>query len=70
MQTRSERGIFKPKSILFLDTSIVDLEPTSYTQASTDPKWREAIVEEFNAFITNKTWELVLSQPRQSLVHC
>ncbi|KAJ9558499.1 hypothetical protein OSB04_013113 [Centaurea solstitialis] len=35
------------------------LEPTTYTQAMKIPDWRKAMDSEFNALITNDTWELV-----------
>ena len=53
-----------------LDTSIVGLEPTSFKQAFKDPKWKEAMAEEYNALITNETRELVPSQPGQNLIGC
>lgn len=40
-----------------------DVEPTSFTQATKDPKWRAAMEDEFNALIRNGTWQLVPDWP-------
>ena len=34
------------------------LEPTSYTQAVSDPQWRAAMGKEFDALMENGTWSL------------
>ena len=39
------------------------IEPTCFTKASKDPYWIQAMNEEFNALLQNKTWTLV---PRPS----
>ena len=62
MQNQFKSVISKPKSILSLNTSIVQLELISYTQASKDLKWREAIAAEFNALLANETKYLIQSQ--------
>lgn len=46
------------------------VEPTSYTQASRSPEWKQAMVEEFNALIKQGTWSLVPSSPSFSIVGC
>ena len=61
MKTHSKSGIFKPKIFLSLDSSIVSLELISITQASKHRNQIEAMVEEFNAFVANDTWDLVPS---------
>ena len=40
------------------------LEPISFTQASKDTNWIDAITVEFNVLLTNETWDLVPPQPR------
>jgi len=55
MQTWGKSRICKPKIILSLDTDVVGLEPTSLPQASKNPKWIEAMLEEFNALLANTT---------------
>ncbi|KAH9684881.1 retrovirus-related pol polyprotein from transposon RE1 [Citrus sinensis] len=59
MVTRSKNGIFKPKAYL-LALLAQPSEPTSVSQALTDPKWLKAMQEEFQALQANHTWELVL----------
>ena len=46
------------------------LEPHTITQALKDPKWRQAMNDEFDALVWNGTWELVPSTPLQNLVGC
>ena len=59
MIPRSKNGIFKPKA--YLSALLAQpSEPTSVTQALTDPQWLQAMQEEFQALQTNHTWELVL----------
>jgi len=70
MITRAKSGIRKAKVFLSLDTDIVGLEPTSFKQASKDPKWQEAMTKECNALLTNDTWELVRSHSGHNLVGC
>lgn len=60
MLTRSKDGIFKTKSYLAVSQK---LEPSSVKLALTDPKWRQAMQDEFNALQENKTWILV---PREA----
>ena len=56
MIIRSQTGSLKPKAFLSLsDTS----EPSCYTQAVKDPKWRQAMLDEYDAMVKNKTWTLV-----------
>ncbi|CAH9129275.1 unnamed protein product [Cuscuta epithymum] len=59
MQTRAKSGIFKPKTIFNLQTVVNQADPTCFSEAHKNLKWREAMAEEFNALITNNTWDLV-----------
>ncbi|KAI5337531.1 hypothetical protein L3X38_016802 [Prunus dulcis] len=83
VHTRSKSGIHKPNPkyranfstryplpqafAAFLAT---DDEPTSYTQASRFPEWKNAMVEEFNALLKQGTWSLVPSSPHFNTVGC
>lgn len=53
METRSKKGIFKPKA--YLATS----EPQTVSDALTHPQWKSAMHEEYSALLHNKTWSLV-----------
>ena len=59
MITRSKAGIFKPKTYI---TALLaqPSEPNSVTQALQDPKWFNAMHEEFKALQANQTWDLVI----------
>ncbi|KAL6329336.1 hypothetical protein AAG906_017640 [Vitis piasezkii] len=71
IQTRSKTGHSQPKSFpdytLYYHTrhplqafsAVLDTpEPTSYTQAVSDPQWRAAMGREFDALMENGTWSL------------
>ncbi|CAH9076868.1 unnamed protein product, partial [Cuscuta europaea] len=68
MQTRSKSGIFKPKTIFNLNTEVLVPDPTCFSMANKDLKWRAAMAEEFNALIANKTWDLVPFDSSKNLV--
>lgn len=59
MQTRSKRGITKPKRLCI---------PCSVKQALQDPIWKKAMQEEFSALQKNNTWSLVPYSPSMSTV--
>lgn len=52
MITRAKAGIFKPKAFLTTHNS---LEPTTVSEALSDPKWKTAMQLEYDALIQNKT---------------
>ena len=59
MITRSKAGIFKPK--IYLSALLAQKsEPTSVSQALSDPMWYKAMQEKYLALKTNHTWDLVL----------
>jgi hypothetical protein len=62
MTTRAKRGFRIPADKLSLSatsSSTLSLVPTSVRAALTDPSWRRAMEEEYDALIANNTWELV-----------
>ncbi|CAH9145564.1 unnamed protein product [Cuscuta epithymum] len=70
MQTRSKSGIFKPKTIFSLHTDVIGTDPSCFSEANKNLKWREAMAEEFNALITNRTWDLVPFDNSKNIVGC
>ena len=56
MITRAKAGIFKPKAYL---TDYNSLEPSTISEALSNPKWKAAMQSEYDALIKNKTWTLV-----------
>jgi histone deacetylase 1/2 len=73
MQTRAKNNIHKPLQKLNLHTTLSqnsDLEPTSLAQALKDPKWHQAMSDEFNALIQNGTWQLIPTNSSQNVVGC
>jgi hypothetical protein len=62
MTTWVKRGFRIPSDKLSLSTttsSTLSPVPTSVRTALTDPSWRRAMEEEYDALIANNTWELV-----------
>ncbi|CAH9084965.1 unnamed protein product [Cuscuta europaea] len=70
MQTRAKSGIFKPKTIFNLSTVTIAADPTCFTEANKQLKWREAMADEFNALINNNTWDLVPFDNSKNIVGC
>ncbi|KAI3702665.1 hypothetical protein L6452_28413 [Arctium lappa] len=73
MQTRSRSGIFKPRVLLSLNTettpSISPL-PKSHLTALTDPNWKIAMSNEYEALLANNTWELVPRPKDAPIIRC
>ena len=44
--------------------------PQTFKEAFHDPRWQEAMDEEYDSLHENKTWELVSLSPRRKLVQC
>lgn len=70
MQTRAKAGIFKPKTIFNLSTIVNSADPNCFTEANKHLKWREAMADEFNALINNRTWDLVPFDNSKNIVGC
>jgi histone deacetylase 1/2 len=73
MITRARNHITKPIQKLNLHatlTSSTPQEPTSITQAIKDPNWRNAMSAEYNALVSNDTWELVCPTTATNIVGC
>ena len=64
MVTHARDGIFKPNPKYALTgTSPVSAVPQSVRVALRDPHWRDAMQQEFDALLRNKTWTLVPRPP-------
>jgi histone deacetylase 1/2 len=61
MVTRAQHGIFVPKRHFNLSATTPTISPLphSYHSALNDPNWHKAMLEEYNALMTNNTWCLV-----------
>ncbi|GAA0151098.1 hypothetical protein LIER_09890 [Lithospermum erythrorhizon] len=61
MLTRSKTNSLKPKvfNVTKYALSSELVEPTYYSQAKGNPLWEQAMQEEYNALLNNKTWSLV-----------
>jgi histone deacetylase 1/2 len=74
VRTRLQKGIRHPKQ--YTDGTIrygmlsSTGEPLNLTEALSDSKWRQAMEEEYNALIENKTWHLVPPSKNKNLIDC
>jgi hypothetical protein len=60
MTTHGKSGHFMPKQHFNLSiSSDISPIPSSYRAALKDPRWHDAMLDEFNALIRNDTWSLV-----------
>lgn len=50
--------------------SLAITEPRSHLEAATEPNWRRAMDEEYQALLDNRTWHLVPPLPRCNLIDC
>ncbi|KAK0592604.1 hypothetical protein LWI29_022178 [Acer saccharum] len=69
MTTRSRNGIFKPK-IFQTSYYLAESDPTTAKQALQDPKWVQAMKEEFATLQSNQTWSLVPFRSDMNVVGC
>lgn len=73
MTTRAKNKIHKPIQKLNLTATITSthqLELHTVIQAFKDPKWHQAMFEQYDALVRNGTCELVPPDSTQNLVGC
>ncbi|RZC20346.1 Retrovirus-related Pol polyprotein from transposon RE2 [Glycine soja] len=73
MTTRARNGIYKPNSKYFsnfhaMTTTTISPLPKDLASAIRDPNWKNAMLDEFNALVANKTWELVPRPPDVNVI--
>ncbi|GKA10331.1 ribonuclease H-like domain-containing protein [Tanacetum coccineum] len=59
MVTRAKAGIFKPLERMNCHVTTTLPLPRSHVYVLHDPNWKEAMLDEYNALITNRMWVLV-----------
>jgi hypothetical protein len=72
--TRLQNNIRRPKirtdgTVTYSSVKVSD-EPTSHITALSDPLWRQAMQEEFQALIQNNTWHLVPPADGLNVIDC
>jgi hypothetical protein len=45
-------------------------EPGNLKEALNDPKWRQAMCDEYNALLRNKTWHLIEETKEKNVIDC
>jgi hypothetical protein len=73
--TRLQHNIHKPKirtdgTVTYSAVRSSPSEPTSHVQALADPHWKQAMVDEYQALLLNKTWHLVPPQEGLNVIDC
>ncbi|GJW70281.1 ribonuclease H-like domain-containing protein [Tanacetum coccineum] len=70
MVTRSRVGTTRPNPRYAGHVSTISPLPRSYKEAFNDHNWRNAMYDEYNALITNKTWTSVPRPEGANIVRC
>lgn len=73
MTTRSRNNISKPVTKYNLTVNLQSDPhwiPTTWQQAMKHPKWRAAMLAEFNSTVQNRTWDLVSVTEHMNIVGC
>ena len=60
MEVGESRALERFSSYLAQVTNLRDSEPATYEEASAHWVWRDAMMEEYNSFMKNDVWEVVL----------
>ena len=47
---------------------IIDFEPSCYEEASSQPVWRDAMMEEYHSIMKNDVWDIVLRREGEFVV--
>ncbi|GJY19973.1 ribonuclease H-like domain-containing protein [Tanacetum coccineum] len=69
MVTRAKDDIFKPLERMNCHVTTTLPLPCSHVHALLDPNRKEAMLDEYNALITNGTWVLVPRPANVNVVH-
>ncbi|GJV63652.1 ribonuclease H-like domain-containing protein [Tanacetum coccineum] len=70
MVTRYRVGSNHPHDRLTLHVSSISPLPKFYRDAFNDPKWKNAMCDEYHALIKSNTWTLVPRPTDTNVVHC
>ncbi|GKC74415.1 ribonuclease H-like domain-containing protein [Tanacetum coccineum] len=68
MVTRAQVGTVKPNPRFNFHMSHISPLPKSPSIALSDPNWRAAMYNEYNALVKNSTWVLVSKPPNANVV--
>jgi hypothetical protein len=70
MVTRSRVGTTRPNPEYAGHMSTVSPSPRSYKEAFNDTNWHNAMYDEYNALVKNKTWKRVPRPKGVNVVNC
>jgi histone deacetylase 1/2 len=73
-RTRLQKGIRQPKQYtdgtIRYGLTVSTGEPRNLSAALSDPNWRSAMQDEYDALMSNKTWTLVPPRPHSNIIDC
>jgi histone deacetylase 1/2 len=73
-RTRLQKGIRQPKQYtdgtVRYGLTVSTGEPRNLPAALSDPNWRSAMQDEYDALMSNKTWTLVPPGPHRNIIDC
>ena len=49
-------------------SDIIDVEPTSYEEATKKKEWKDAMVEEYHSIVKNDVWDVILRPKEKTIV--
>ncbi|KAL3510161.1 hypothetical protein ACH5RR_029562 [Cinchona calisaya] len=71
MVTRAQTGKLKPIQPRSMNANVqTPADPSCYSQAVKYFHWRSAMTDEYNALISNSTWELLPPSLDQHIIGC
>ena len=65
---RESRPLERFGSYVAMVANIIETEPSSYEEASTQSVWRESMMEEYASIMKNDVWEVVPRLEGKSVV--
>jgi hypothetical protein len=63
-----EKRPHKFSNYVELMSNIIDSEPSTFEEVAEKPKWKDAIMEEYQFIMKNDVWKVVLRPERKSVV--
>ena len=67
-EVKKSRASERFSSYMAVVTSLSELEPTTFEEASKHQVWRDAMMEEYNSIMKNGVWEVVPRPEGKSVV--
>jgi Reverse transcriptase (RNA-dependent DNA polymerase) len=71
-RSKTKTSMSKPQALIntILNSTNLDTDPTTYTQASKHEHWRVVMANELDALAVNHTWSLVPNSEASNVIRC